>query len=108
MTRGSNRWNAKDLRQVFPLPRERHAAPRSDGEYRAADGAEVIRFRPDGELVWDGENGSWRMHGSVLHVAAAGRQGEGAIDAEAVYLLTGSGSGRQGRDESLLVFTPQS
>ena len=105
MTRGRDRWGSKDLRQFFPLPSERHDEPRFDGEYRASDGTGVIRFEPDGTLTWDGRKGKWHMHGSALHVVAAERDGEGAIDGEAVYLLSASGSGREDRRQSVLAFT---
>ena len=107
VARERERWGSKDLRQFFPVPRERHDSPRFGGVYRTADGQETICFESGGGLTWDGEAGDWRMHGAVLHVAAGERAGEGAIDANAIYLLSASGRARSARRQSVFEFNAE-
>ena len=63
-----------------------------------------LRFDPAGTLVWGEAEGSWRTHGGVLYVEAAGRSCEGAIDSDAVYLLCEFGGGPEGRTQMVMTF----
>jgi hypothetical protein len=105
MTRGSGRWENRDLRDTFPVPSERKSQPRYDGLYRDP-GAGAIRFAPDGSLRWDGQSGGWNIHGHTLRVQAAHRDCEGAIDNTAIYLLCTEGEGREARTQLVLAFSP--
>jgi hypothetical protein len=86
MARGRPRWERRDLRHRFPLPSERQAEPRFDGDY-GDDATGRVRFAADGSLRWNGEPGTWRVHAHVLDVSAPGVDCEGAIGSDAVYLL---------------------
>jgi hypothetical protein len=104
MARGRGRWEGRDLRHKFPLPGEREAQPRFAGAYGDAEAGE-IRFAPDGSLTWDGEAGSWTIHGGVLRVRCGVRDCEGAISSDAIYLLCLTGPGAAGRTQLRLAFT---
>lgn len=92
---------AKDLRDLFPLRHERQVAPRLDGHYAGADG-ERVEFAADGTLRWNGEPGSWRVHGETLYVTTATRDCEGAIGFSDIYLICADGKALDGRTQLVL------
>jgi hypothetical protein len=70
--------------------------------YDGPDG-QSIEFAVDGTLQWNGEPGTWSVHGDTLHISVAARDCEGAIGFSEIYLIC---AGREAlADRTQLVLT---
>jgi hypothetical protein len=98
--------SAGDVRYRFPLPHERPAQPRFDGRYHGPDG-QHIAFDRDGTLRWNGEPGTWSVHGATVYVRTETRDCEGAIGLTEIYLICAAGSTLAGRTQLVLTLVSQ-
>jgi hypothetical protein len=94
------------VRHQSPLPRERQAAPRFDGEYVSDDGEVRLRFNDDGSAEYGAATGDWRIDHGELTVRTAAWHCEGSLDLTAAYLACTAVEDHRERQEVVLAFRP--
>ena len=105
MTRGSERWDNRDLRETFPLPSERKSEPRFDGLYRDSD-ADDVRFERDGRCCGTAR----RAYDMFMDKSFAFRQGVTTVRERSAAPRSTSYAprpqNRDSRSQIVLAFTP--
>jgi len=106
MGKGRARWGVKEIRNRFPLPRERQSSPRCDGFYEARDQGIKVEFAADGSLRFAAEDGRWHVEEGVVAVTTPGWDCEGPIGVEELYLVC-SREEKPDRLELEMIFSPR-
>jgi len=104
--KGRARWDAKEIQNRFPLPRERQSSPRFDGFYEARDHGIQAEFAADGSLKFAAEKGRWHVEEGIVGVTTRQWNCEGPIGVETLYLVCWH-DGTSDRIELEMNFSPR-
>ena len=89
----------------MPLPGERLAEPRFDGQYVDQKGGIAVRFFPDQTLAIGNEHGTWSVEAGELRTASRGWDCEGALGLDSLFLLASPGGDHRVREEWVCSFS---